>query len=79
MASEQAGGFSHFAVGDRLSSWSVVGADADLSHFRGVRRSFGEPAGRFRKRRRFWGLSRNGWLTRTPARWLNLGPAPTIR
>lgn len=26
-----------------------VGADADLSHFRGVRRCFGVPAGRFRK------------------------------
>ncbi len=35
-----------------------VAADADLSHFRGMRRCFGEPAERFRKRRRVWGLSR---------------------
>ena len=54
-----------------------VGADADLSHFRDVRRSFGEPARRFRTPRRCWGLSQDCWLTRASAAWLNPGPAPT--
>ncbi len=57
---------------------TIVDAIADLSHFRDVRCFFGEPPGRFRKRRRVWGLSRNGWLTRSLARWLNPPPAPTI-
>ena len=56
-----------------------VGADADLSHFRDVRRSFGEPARRFRTPRRCWGLSQDCWLTRASAAWLNPGPAPTRR
>lgn len=39
---------------------ACVGANADLSHFGRMRRCFGEPAGRFQKRRRYCGLSRDG-------------------
>ena len=54
------------------------GADAKLSHFQVTRRQFSEPVRSAHKPRRPCQLSDIIWLTASPARWLNLRPAPTI-